>query len=599
AVTAVYGMSLAAGGFYPARDAITALRSGRLDIEALMVLAAIGAGLLGAWFEGAFLLFLFTLGHTLEHRALDVARRAVEALGALRPPTAWVRRDGDAVEVPVDTVRRGDIVVVRPGDRVPLDGTVRAGASHIDQAAITGESVPVPRTVGDPVFSGTVNVDGALDVEVTRLSSESAIARIVDLVAEAEARKSPAQRLTARIERTFVPIVLVGAPLLSVALWGIGGLAPRDALLRGLSVLVAASPCALAISTPAAVLSAVARAARGGVLVKGGAHLAALGATRVVAFDKTGTLTTGRPSVTAVRPLDGATDAALLGAAAAAESLSSHPLAAAVVAGANARGIPFDAASTADAVHGRGIRARVDGVAVDVGSEALFDGVPGGIPGGVAAALAEVRDAGATGFAVRRDGVFLGVIGVSDTVRPEAGPVVAALRRIGVDRTVMLSGDHDRVAAAVARSLGLDDHRGGLMPDGKVAQIRDLLRSGPVAMIGDGVNDAPALAAASVGIAMGGAGSDVALETADVVLMGDDLRKLPFAIRLARTANRVVLQNITVALAVSAVLVVASALGWVAVAHAVVLHEGSTLVVVANGLRLLAFRDDAGGPAAG
>ncbi|MEQ1569246.1 MAG: cadmium family heavy metal-translocating P-type ATPase, partial [Myxococcota bacterium] len=347
--TGLFAVALCLAGFYPARDAIAALRAGRLDIEALMVLAAIGAGALGAWFEGAFLLFLFSLGHTLEHRAMDRARHAVEALAALRPPTAWVRRASGLVETDVAQVVRGDVVVVRPGDRVPLDGTVVAGASQLDQAAITGESVPVPKSVGDGVFAGTVNFDGTLDVRVDKLSTESALARVVDLVAEAEARKSPAQRFTARVERIFVPVVIVGAPLFAVGLW-LWGLPVQDAVLRGLSVLVAASPCALAISTPAAVLSAVARAAKGGVLIKGGAHLEALGATRVIAFDKTGTLTVGRPSLVEVVPL-ALGEAELVALAAGAESLSSHPLAAAIVAAAAARGLTVTAGADVQAVH--------------------------------------------------------------------------------------------------------------------------------------------------------------------------------------------------------------------------------------------------------
>lgn len=582
--TGLFAVALCLAGFYPARDAIAALRAGRLDIEALMVLAAIGAGALGAWFEGAFLLFLFSLGHTLEHRAMDRARHAVEALAALRPPTAWVRRASGLVETDVAQVVRGDVVVVRPGDRVPLDGTVVAGASQLDQAAITGESVPVPKSVGDGVFAGTVNFDGTLDVRVDKLSTESALARVVDLVAEAEARKSPAQRFTARVERIFVPVVIVGAPLFAVGLW-LWGLPVQDAVLRGLSVLVAASPCALAISTPAAVLSAVARAAKGGVLIKGGAHLEALGATRVIAFDKTGTLTVGRPSLVEVVPL-ALGEAELVALAAGAESLSSHPLAAAIVAAAEARGLTVTAGADVQAVHGRGLRAVVGGRKVEVGNEGLFDGVPAA----VAEIVDRMRTAGRTVAVVRVDGAYAGVLGLSDTPRPEAAEVVRALHALGVTRTVMLSGDHQVVARAVATSLGLSEHRAPLMPEDKVRACKDLMRDGAVAMVGDGVNDAPALAAASVGVAMGGAGSDTALETADVVLMSDDLRKLPFAIQLARSANAVVRQNIVIALGVAAVLVVASVFGWVQIAHAVVLHEGSTLVVVANGLRLLAWR---------
>jgi Cd2+/Zn2+-exporting ATPase len=581
-----FALALLAAGLYPARGAINAVRAGRVDIEALMVLAAIGAGIMGAWFEGAFLLFLFSLGHSLEHRAMDRARNAVEALGKLRPDTARVRRGEDVVEVRVTEVRRGDLVVVRPGDRVPLDGVVRSGESHVDQAPVTGESVPVPKSAGDGVFSGTLNTDGVLEVEVTKLSTESALARVVDLVAQAESRKSPAQRLTARIERIFVPIVLVGAPLLTFGLWASGTTDFHQAMLRGLSVLVAASPCALAISTPAAVLSAVARAAREGVLIKGGAHLAALGETKIIAFDKTGTLTRGKPELVDVIAL-AVSEEELLRVASAAEQLSSHPLADAVVRGAVARGIDADAATTAEATHGKGLVATVAGRRVELGNEALM----GAVPAEVAAHVARLRGEGRTAVLVRREGEWLGVLGVADTARPEAKGAIAALMAMGITRTVMLSGDHEVVARAVSSALGVGDFRAPLLPEGKVKALRDLQREGPVAMVGDGVNDAPALAAAGVGIAMGGAGSDVALETADVVLMSDDLRKLPFVIHLARTANSVVRQNIAIALGVSALLVVSSIFGWTQISQAVVLHEGSTLIVVANGLRLLGWRE--------
>jgi Cd2+/Zn2+-exporting ATPase len=582
----IYAAALLCGGFYATRDAVASIRQGRLDIEALMVLAAVGAGAIGAVFEGGFLLFLFSLGHALEHRAMDRARQAVDALAGLRPTTARVREGDAIVEKPVGDVLRGEVIVVRPGDRLPLDGRVVDGKSNVDQAAITGESVPVPKSAGDDVFGGTVNVDGALEIAVTRLSHESALAKVVDMVAEAEARKSPAQRFTTRVERIFVPLVLVAAPLLAAGVWATGG-TPKEAALRGLSLLVAASPCALAISTPAAVLSAVARAARGGVLIKGGAHLDALAHVKVFAFDKTGTLTEGRPRLVDVVPAAGIAPDALIGAAAGAEALSSHPIARAIVDGAKERGVVVPSGSDCGAVHGRGLSATVGGARVEVGSVALF----GELPAAISASVQSLQTAGRTTMIVRRSGEFLGVLGVADTARPHAKAAILALRALGVDRTVMLSGDNAIVAKAVAAGVGIDEPRAPLMPGDKVREIRDLARYGPVAMVGDGVNDGPALAAAAVGIAMGGAGSDVALETADVVLMGDDLGRLPFTLALARTASAVVKQNITIALGVSLILVIASIFGWVRISQAVVLHEGSTLLVVANGLRLLAWRE--------
>lgn len=588
AATATFILALVAGGFFPVRGAFTSLRQGVFDIETLMVLAGVGAGILGAWFEGAFLLFLFSLGHALEHRALDKARRAVEALGKLRPETARVKRGGHVKEVPVDQVQRGDVIQVRPGDRVPLDGTIQAGQSSLDQATITGESVPVARGVGDAVFAGTINLDGALDVEVTKLSAESMVARIIDMVAEAEAQKSPMQRFAKRLERTFVPIVLVSAPALALFLYLGQHLSLSASVLRGISLLVAASPCALAIATPAAVLSAVARAAQHGVLIKGGAYLEALGKVDAIAFDKTGTLTVGRPSVLTVAPVAGVTEAELLSTAAAAEGQSSHPLALAVVNAAQERGLAVSTATDCRAVHGAGLRAVVAGAEVAVGSLTLF--VNDAVPPSLAAIAGELERKAQTTIVVKHGDRYLGVLGVADTLRPEAKRIIEQLSKLGIRRTVMLSGDNQVVATAVAAQAGISEARGALLPDGKVAELKKLVIEGGVAMVGDGVNDAPALASASIGIAMGGTGSDVALETADLVLMRESLEALPFAVKLARQANAVIRQNLVIALGVSLMLILASIFGWVKISEAVVLHEGSTLLVVANGLRLLRFR---------
>jgi Cd2+/Zn2+-exporting ATPase len=587
APTVLFVLALISGGFFAVRGAALSLRQGIADIETLMVLAGVGAGLLGAWFEGAFLLFLFSLGHALEHRAMERARRSIEALGKLRPETARVKVGDEVKEVPVRQVQRGAIIIVRPGDRAPLDGVIRNGQSSLDQAAITGESVPVAKGPGDTVFAGTINTESSLEIEVTKLSAESVLARIIDMVAEAEAQKSPTQRFAKKLERVFVPIVLVIAPLLTAVLI-FQGLSFKEALLRGISLLVAASPCALAIATPAAVLSAVARGARGGVLIKGGAHLEMLGKVAAMAFDKTGTLTLGKPRLISVVPAPDVTEKELLAAAGCAESHSAHPLAAAVVEGARERGIDLSAADSCQAVHGKGIHAVVDGDPVSVGNLALFEGAP--IPEPITLSSKSLESAGQTTMVVRRGERFLGVLGVADTLRPEAKETLSALRRIGVRRNVMLSGDNLLVAKAVAAQAGIDEARAPLMPDGKVAALRGLAKEGGVAMVGDGVNDAPALAAASVGIAMGGAGSDVALETADLVLMSEGLGRLPFAVKLSRTASGVIFQNLIIALGVSAALIVASIFGWVRISQAVILHEGSTLLVVANGLRLLLFR---------
>ncbi|HEX8826205.1 MAG TPA: heavy metal translocating P-type ATPase [Archangium sp.] len=590
----VWGLSMASGGFFAIRGSVQSIAQLRIDIETMMVVAALGAAVLGAWFEGAFLLFLFSAGHALEHRAMERARRSIESLAELRPEVARVRRGNDVVEVPVGEVKVGERIIVRPGDRVPLDGTIREGKSSLEQAAITGESIPVPKKPGDEVFSGTINCETMLEVEVTRLSSDSVLARVVDMVAQAEAQKGPNQRFAQRLERTFAPLVMIGAVVFPVVLV-LMGVPVKEAVLRAVSLLVAASPCALAISTPSAVLSAVAAAARGGVLVKGGIYLELLGGVRAIAFDKTGTLTVGRPKLLTTAPAQGVTRVELLGTAAAVESLSAHPLARAVVDAATEQRLQAPAGKDLEAIHGKGILAKIGEEPVAVGSLALFEGES--IPEEISAEVRKLEEAGQTTMVVRRSGRYLGVLGVADTVRTGAHHVIQSLKQAGIERTVMLSGDNSRVAKAIAAQVGLDEARAPLMPADKVTAVRELGKERAVAMVGDGVNDAPALAAAAVGVAMGGAGSDAALETADVVLMSDDLSKLPFALGLARKATSVMRQNLVISLGVSGVLIIAAVLGLTQISQAVVLHEGSTLLVVANALRLLSYRPQTSGAA--
>ncbi len=588
--TLVWALSMATGGFFAIRGSIQSIAQLRIDIETMMVVAAIGAAVLGAWFEGAFLLFLFAAGHALEHRAMDRARRSIEALGALRPEVARVRRGNDVVEIPVEQVKRGERIVIRPGDRVPLDGIIREGKSSLEEAAITGESIPVAKKPGDNVFSGTINSEAVLEVEVSHLASESVLARVVDMVAQAEAQKGPNQRFAQRLERTFAPLVMVAAIVFPVVLVLLG--TPfKEAVLRAVSLLVAASPCALAISTPSAVLSAVAAAARGGVLIKGGIYLELLGGVRAIAFDKTGTLTVGRPKVLTITPASGVSREELLATSAAVESLSAHPLARAVVDAAAEQKVQAPAGKDLEAIHGKGIRAKIGEESVEVGSLALFEGQT--LPAEITAEVHKLEEAGQSTMVVRRAGRFLGVLGVADTVRSGARHVIQTLKQAGIAQTVMLSGDNARVAKAIAAQVGIDEARAPLMPADKVTAVREMGKQGAVAMVGDGVNDAPALAAAAVGVAMGGAGSDAALETADVVLMSDDLAKLPFALSLADKATAVMKQNLVIALGVSGVLIVSAVLGLTQISQAVVLHEGSTLVVVANGLRLLGYRPKA------
>ncbi len=605
----LYVGAYASGGFFAVREALEHLRDRALKIDALMLVAAIGAAVLGQWAEGALLLFLFSLGHALENYAMGRARRAIEALAALRPENALVRRNGALVEVQVDALQVGDIVVVKPDERVAADGFVVLGESSIDQAAITGESVPVDkRPVADPeaarrqpdtvaaehrVYAGTINQGRVLEIEVTRRSDQSTLSRVVELVRNAEAQKSPTQLFTDRFQRVFVPAVLGLVALLLCA--GLVIDEPFSATFyRAMAVLVAASPCALAISTPSAVLSGVARAARGGVLIKGGGPLETLGVLHALAFDKTGTLTEGAPRVTDVVPHDDVGADELLRVAIAVERLSDHPLAAAVVRDGTARlstpEVPL--ATDLQSLTGKGLRARVDDAIVYLGKPALFAEIGGpGLPLTLVEAVTGLEQQGRTVFVVRHGERYLGAIGLMDTLRDGAPAVVQQLRALGMDKMVMLSGDNQRVADAVAQGVGIDGAFGHLMPEDKVEAIRKLRTEGEVAMVGDGVNDAPALAVASVGIAMGAAGSDVALETADVALMGDRLDRLPFVIALSRQSRRIIRQNLWASLGMVAFLVPATIFGM-KMGVAVLFHEGSTLLVVANALRLLAFRHD-------
>lgn len=588
--TPLYLAAYLFGGWDIARHAVHSLREKQFDTDLLMVLAALGAGALGEFFEGGLLLFLFSLGHALEEMALDRARDAVRKLGDLAPKTALVRRDGKEVELSVEQLIVEDTVIVRPGVRIPVDGAIISGASAVNQAPVTGESVPVEKAPGDKVFAGTVNGDGALEVKVTRLAKDNTLARVMQMVEEAQTQKTRTQQMTEKFTRWFVPAVLIAVVLMIVVPLLFGG-AFRESFLRAMTLLVACSPCALALGTPSAMLAGIAQAARKGLLIKGGAHLETLGALTTIAFDKTGTLTHGQPEVTDVVPEANRDADEFLATAAALESRSGHPLAQAVVREANKLSLALPSAGELTSFTGRGIRSTVNGADVLIGNRKLFDEFSIALPDTLRVEMERLEAEGKTTMIVAIGGTAAGVIALADTPRADAKATLQRLKQLGIRQTLLLTGDNRRVGEKMASLLGLDAVRAELMPEDKVTAIRELAAGETVAMVGDGVNDAPALAAASVGIAMGGAGTDVALETADVALMGDELSKLPFAVGLGRATRRVVFQNLAISALVIAFLIITSILGVVGIGLAIVFHEGSTLVVVANSLRLLAYRE--------
>ncbi len=583
-----------AGGYDVTLEAIPELLKGKFNTDLLMILAALGAATLGELREGAFLLFLFSLGHAGEHYALDRARNSVRALGSLTPKTALARRDGHETELPVEQLLVGDVVIVRPGARLPVDGEILMGRSGIDQSPITGESVPVDKETGDLVYAGSINGEGALEVRVTKLAKDNTLARVMRMVEEAEAQQSPTQQAVNKFERVFVPAVLIVTALVIIVPPLLFSVPFGLSFSRAMMLLVAASPCALALGTPAAVLAGIAQAARNGILIKGGVHLENLGRLNAIAFDKTGTITHGRPEVTDVIRLNSQTEAELLALAAALETRSGHPLAKAVVRAAQNRNLILPTLGEVESLTGRGLKTQLNNQAVYLGNLRLLDEMQINVTPELRKQVEAMENSGKTSMVLAIGSEVVGIIGLADTIRPNVSKIMTALNQIGVKETVMLTGDNPRAAAAIARQAGLTDVRADLMPENKVEAVRGLNAKYQITgMVGDGVNDAPALANATIGIAMGGAGTDVALETADVALMGDDLSKLPFAVKLGRATRMIIVQNLGIALGVIVFLIITSLFGLATLGAAVVLHEGSTIVVVLNALRLLGIREDA------
>jgi Zn2+/Cd2+-exporting ATPase len=598
-VTVVFALAaMAFGGRYIVPRGLRAARHGSLDMNFLMTVAAFGALAIGELLEGATALFLFSLAQLLESHSMDRARNAIRALMDLSPAEATVLRHGAEHRVPAAEVRQGERVVVRPGEKVPVDGVVLEGRSAVNQAPITGESIPAEKDPDSEVFAGSINGDGVLVVRSTRAPEDTTLARIIHAVEEAQSARAPTQAFVDRFARIYTPVVVIGAVLLAAfpPLLGLGAFG--DWFHRALVLLVVACPCALVISTPVTIVSALAGAARRGILIKGGLHLENAGRARVVAFDKTGTLTEGNPEVLDLIAFDGTRPDDVLALAASLETRSAHPLARAVVRHAHQRGIAHDPPQDAAALPGRGVTGRVNGEEVFVGSERLFQEI-GGVTRADSQRLRELGGAGRTVIAVgtRATGAaaprMIGALVLADRIRDGAADALRDLHRAGIDRVVMLTGDTEATARKVAESLGtsgraIDDWRAELLPQDKVEAVRQLRSEhGRVLFVGDGINDAPALAAADVGIAMGSAGSDIALETADIALMADDLSRLATTIRLARKAERIIRVNIVFALLTKAAFLGLAATGEATLWMAVLADMGASLIVILNGMRAL------------
>lgn len=580
-------MALLTGGWMTSRKAVRAVLARRLDMNVLMTIAVAGAVTLGDWGEGATVAFLFALAQLLESYSLDRARQAVRRLLDVAPPEATVRRNGEEVRVPVAAVNPGEMILIRPGERIPLDGIVRDGTSGVNQAPITGESMPVEKTPGIQVFAGSINGEGALEVEVTHRAQETTLARIIALVEEAQTQKAPSQAFVERFAAIYTPAVIAGAVLIATLPPILLAQPAWPWIYRALVLLVIACPCALVISTPVAVVCGLARAARAGVLIKGGRYLEALGQLKAVALDKTGTLTRGTPEVVEVRPVNGTDFREVLRLAAAVEARSEHPLAAAILRAAQVQAITWPDATGFTAVAGRGAYAEVNGRRYHLGSHRYAEEL-GVCNGEIERHLREQEARGQTP-AILSDGArVLGILGLADQVREASAEALQGLRRLGVGPLVMLTGDVRGTAEAIARRVGVEEIRAELLPDQKVAAIRELVRvHGSVGMVGDGINDAPALAAATVGIAMGAAGTDAAIETADVALMSDDLRQVPFGITLGRRALWIIRLNIGLSLVTKGAFVLLAVLGQATLWMAVAGDMGTSLLVILNGMRLL------------
>ncbi|AVQ98195.1 heavy metal translocating P-type ATPase [Oceanobacillus iheyensis] len=588
--TILYAIAIVISGAKPVKSAYFAIKSGSLDMNVLMSAAAIGAAIIGEWFEGATVVWLFAIGTALQNRSIEQTRKSIRNLMDLAPSEAWIKAGSELVKKPVDEVRIGEVIVIKPGDRIPLDGEIIRGETSVNQAPITGESIPVDKMNGDTVYAGTINESGSLEVKVTKLVEDTTISKIIHLVEEAQEQKAPTQAFIDKFASIYTPIVFLLAlavivipPLLGLGPWG-------EWTYKGLALLVVACPCALVISTPVAIVSAIGNAAKNGVLIKGGTFLESAGAIETIAFDKTGTLTEGKPKVSGITPLT-ISEGELLSVALTLEEYSTHPIAKTIVGYAKDKGFQAKDGELYKSIAGKGVQATINGEIYFAGNLKLFEEM--NIPlGEINPELTEIQGQGKTVVIIGTQTEILGVIAVSDTIRPTTVKALDGLKQVGINQVVMLTGDNEGTAKMISKEANVTRYFAELLPEDKVKAIKQLQSEGhKVAMVGDGINDAPALATSDLGIAMGGAGTDTAMETADIVLMADNLEKLPHTIKLSRKALAIIKQNIWFSVIVKLIAFILVFPGWLTLWLAVLSDTGAAIIVILNALRLLKVRD--------
>lgn len=588
----IFVLSILIGGKDLFKVGLQNLLKLQFDMKTLMTIAIIGAAIIGEWSEGAVVVFLFAVSEALERYSMDKARQSIRSLMDIAPKTALVRRGNKEIEIDVEDVRLEDILIVKPGQKLAMDGIVINGQSTINQAAITGESIPVLKTAGDEVFAGTLNEEGSLEVSVTKRVEDTTLAKIIHLVEEAQAERAPSQAFVDRFAKYYTPVIMLISLLIAIIPPLFMGGEWSEWIYRGLAVLVVGCPCALVISTPVAIVTAIGNAAKKGILIKGGIHLEEAGRLKVIAFDKTGTLTKGTPEVTDIKSVSNVNEKDLLAISMAIEKYSQHPLASSIIRKAKEEGVLANTYHAEDfqSITGKGAKAKINGQLFFIGSPKLFEELHE-IPQNIQSSVQELQNQGKTVMLIGTEQEVMGMIAVADQLRDSSLNVIKNLHKIGIEKTIMLTGDNKATGHAIGKQVGLSEVKAELLPQDKLTAIKALREDfGKVAMVGDGVNDAPALASATVGIAMGGAGTDTALETADIALMADDLTKLPYTIKLSRKTLSIIKQNIIFALGLKVLALLLVVPGWLTLWLAIFADMGATLIVVANSLRLLKIK---------